>query len=1053
MGGSNIRTVVASAGTGKTYRIVSDIAQEVENRPPEGIVATTFTVKAADELIERARAKLFETGKADKAARLLGARFGTLNAICGQIVAEHAIALGRSPRVEVIPEDSSKQIFAVAADAAIERHAPVLNELAEAMGFFEPKQAHERDSSDWRVIVQRIIELARSNGIGADGLRRSSEKSIASFLEVLPQPAPDGDRLDQDLAAAVSAAAAAIPADFSATAKPAVKLLRQIDAANRRGERLCWPDWARLSKLKCAKKDGPAFVAALEDVCRAASRHPEHPRLREGCKRFITELFSCAAQALSAFQAYKAERGLLDFTDQEALALEALKNPVTAARLSERIGRLFVDEFQDSSPLQIAIFTALAPLVDASTWVGDPKQAIYGFRNADSLLTQAAFAGVAAQTSKPQDVLSRSYRSREGIIDFVNAAFAPALDAMGLAPEEHAFSGTARQEDGFTSDPLSVWWLEGSLEKQYAALAEAVRDAVSAVSQWNVGTKSKDVRPMRPGDVAILCRTKDDITKVAGALSSVGVRVAVEREGLTRTPHVELVIAAYRWVTDPTDTLALAELARFLADDPESEAWLEALGGEDQRAALRAVVPITPHLEQLREQVLGLTPGELVDAIALLPDVIRRIESWGDVAARLDDLEALRGFARSYEANCSNAGVPATSSGLLLALSAQKPKRPPSLREDAVKVMTYHGAKGLEWPCVILTGLAKQPRARLFAPVAQADGEIDWKNPLEGRWIRFWPWPYGSQGKDVYLDTSAANSPIGQQALTRARDEEVRLLYVGVTRARDHLVFAPAVKTPPNWISVLDSNGVTHVDLPQGCEGSITAGKQKFTAAIAVLSAAETAVARTISPAFVRGNRETLERPPLHRRPSGAASGLSYQVVERIQLGGRLPLVGEADMRLLGEAVHAIIASDDLLASHADRLSLAQRVLANWGVHQIAAPDVLAAHDRLAAELRNRWPTGRVHRETPVSAHIGDQLVNGRIDLLVEHDVGFAIIDHKSFPGSRDQWDTRAAGYGPQLGLYAEALEKAWPGSHSELYVHMPLVGALLRVKPTEFPS
>lgn len=1050
MSALKIKTVVASAGTGKTYRIVGDIAQEVERREPEEIVATTFTVKAADELIERARAKLFETGKAEQAARLLGARFGTVNAICGQIVAEHAIALGRSPRVEVIAEESSKQIFAVAADAAIERHAPVLNELAEAMGFFEPKQPHERESSDWRVIVQRIIELARSNGIGADSLSPSSDQSIATFLELLPQPAPDGHRLDQDLATAVSAAVVAIPAEVSATAKPSVKLLRQIDAANRRGEKVCWPDWARLSKLKCAKKDGPQLVAALDDVCRAASRHPEHPRLRQDCTRFIQELFSCAAEALSAFQTYKSERGLLDFTDQEALAREALQNPVTAARLSERIGRLFVDEFQDSSPLQIAIFTALAPLVDASTWVGDPKQAIYGFRNADSLLTQAAFAGVAAQTSDPQDVLSRSYRSRESIVGFANAAFAPALEVMGLAPEEHAFSGTARREDGFDSGPLSVWWLEGSLDDQYAALAGAVRDAVRSGSQWRVGTESDDVRPMRPGDVAILCRTKSDITKIAGALSAVGVRVAVEREGLTRTPHVELVVAAFRWVTDPTDALALAELARFLANDPESDSWLEALGGDDQRAALRAAVPITPQLEGLRKQVLGLTPGELIDAIALLPEVIGRIESWGDVAARLDDLEALRGFARSYEANCFNAGTPATSSGLLLALSAQEPKRPPSLREDAVKVMTYHGAKGLEWPCVILTGLAKQPRSRLFEPVAEADDEIDWQNPLHGRWIRFWPWPYGSQSKDVYLDASAANSPAGQQAYVRARDEEARLLYVGVTRARDHLIFAPALKSPLNWISVLDGNSVTHVDLPRDREGAIKAGEERFAAAVAVLSADETTACREISPAFGSSKREVRKRPPLHRRPSDAVDSLSYEVVERIELGGRLPLAGEADMRLLGEAVHAIIAADDLLASLDDRLRLAQRVLSNWGVHQIAAPDVLAAHDRLATELRKRWPSGRVHRETPVSAHVADQLVNGRIDLLVEHEGGFAIIDHKSFPGSRDQWDRKATGYGPQLGLYAEALEKARPGSMCDLYVHMPLVGALLRVAPAK---
>jgi len=96
---------------------------------------------------------------------------------------------------------------------------------------------------------------------------------------------------------------------------------------------------------------------------------------------------------------------------------------------------------------------------------------VNGFRNADSALTQAAFDGVAATSADPQEVLATSYRSREGIIGFVNDAFGPAFAAMDLPAAEHAFSGTARKEDGFTHAPFAVWWLEGKLDLQYAALA------------------------------------------------------------------------------------------------------------------------------------------------------------------------------------------------------------------------------------------------------------------------------------------------------------------------------------------------------------------------------------------------------------------------------------------------------------------------------------------------------------------------------------------------------------------------------------------------------
>src|SRR5690606_1146412 len=105
------------------------------------------------------------------------------------------------------------------------------------------------------------------------------------------------------------------------------------------------------------------------------------------------------------------------------------------------------------SPLQLAIFTALAEIVQESTWVGDPKQAIYGFRGADTNLTQAAFTGAAADKD-PSNILSKSWRSRPGIVELSNAMFSPVLERMGLPAAEHAFSGTNRSDDDFKHPAL-----------------------------------------------------------------------------------------------------------------------------------------------------------------------------------------------------------------------------------------------------------------------------------------------------------------------------------------------------------------------------------------------------------------------------------------------------------------------------------------------------------------------------------------------------------------------------------------------------------------------
>lgn len=1041
-----IKTVVASAGSGKTTRIVSDIASEVSNREPEEIIATTFTIKAADELIERTRARLFEIGQSDQAARLLGARFGTVNSICSQIVADFAMDLGRSPATEVIPEESTGRIFAIAANAAIDRHAPRLNSLAEAFGMFEPRRGGDDD--DWRATVRRIIELARANGIRVEELAQSAEQSVDTFLSLLPNAGhgASAGALDKDLGRSLTEAVGAFPETPSATARDSVALVRQAKIQFDRGEPLSWPNWARLTKIKCAKtKDGQTLVDAFDATIRAAQKHAEHPRLRQDCEEFIRALFDCASEALTAYQDYKAERGLMDFIDQESLALNVLHDSSMKARLSERVSRVFVDEFQDSSPLQIAIFTALADIVDVSTWVGDPKQAIYGFRNADSNLTQAAFQGVSSD-QEASDVLSKSYRSRRGIIDLVNAGFTPSFDAMGLKSSQHAFSDTARSEVGFPHPALAIWWLEGKVELQAAALARGIRDALSAPEDWPVAERAGSIRPIEAGDIAILCRSNDNITAVASALSRQGIKVAVERDGLAQTPHVQLATAALRWVADPSDRLALAELARFFAQDHQSDGWLRAISASDQDAALKLAVPISCDLAQLREQVLALTPAELLDTILLIPAVRSVIESWGDIATRLDDLEALRGFARAYENECTGSGAPATASGLVLALKSATPQRPKSLRPDAVKVMTYHGAKGLEWPMVIMTGLNREPRPRLYQAIAEAGDTLDWKNPLTNRWIRYWPWPYGSQKKDVIIDGTAPASTIGRLATRSAREEETRLLYVGATRARDYLVFAPAAKDEPNWLGVLDTHAQpNHLALPKAGD-SIRIGDASFLVRTQSLSADDRVHDSEQPPIFVGIERPEISRAPLHRQPSNETDDGNYKIIERIELGPRLPIVGNPDMALLGEAIHSIFAADIREWDIEKRLRRADNILARWRVRQVSAKDILGACDNLNRHFELARPGVKFRREIPIHARIGSQLISGRIDLIAEHDAGYALIDHKSFPGSKDRWEARAVSHGSQLGLYAEAVAAATAKPCDELYVHMPLVGALLRL-------
>lgn len=230
---NRVDTTLASAGTGKTFTLVGTLARFLdEGVAPDRIVATTFTRKAADELMERARAHLIEADRGEDATALLGARIGTVNAVCGRLVEDFAFELGRPPGGEVLPEESAALLFAAAADEMLSRFAPELNALAERFGFPEA-------DVDWRDEVRRVIELARANGVDAAGLAASAGRSVESLLSLLPTPDADvsAEALDGALRDEVEASLAAMEGvTLKATSADAASAVRAAAGSLERGE-------------------------------------------------------------------------------------------------------------------------------------------------------------------------------------------------------------------------------------------------------------------------------------------------------------------------------------------------------------------------------------------------------------------------------------------------------------------------------------------------------------------------------------------------------------------------------------------------------------------------------------------------------------------------------------------------------------------------------------------------------------------------------------------------------------------------------------------------
>ena len=371
---------IASAGTGKTTELVGKLQEAIDaGTDTKSILATTFTNKAAAELLERARSKLIGDGKSDQASGLLSARIGTVNSTFGRIVGEFALNAGRSPVADVISEERQARMFAIAAEAALATHAGRMIPVAQRLAI-----------GDWEQPIRKLADLVRQNDIDPARLEECAERSWRGFRDILPQPMEQtAEEADEALWSALRTAANNLQGTIDSTKKTAnvKEKIKEACAVFESGRKPSWQQWAQLSKLSASASSQP-LVRPVLDI---AMHHPAHPGLHADIRAYIEGVHSAAAAALGSYAEYKSRNGLIDFIDQEHVALRLLDDQDVSRQLAETLARVFVDEFQDTSPIQLALFLRVSQIAERSFWVGDPKQAIYGFRGTDpELIDQAA---------------------------------------------------------------------------------------------------------------------------------------------------------------------------------------------------------------------------------------------------------------------------------------------------------------------------------------------------------------------------------------------------------------------------------------------------------------------------------------------------------------------------------------------------------------------------------------------------------------------------------------------------------------------------------------
>jgi len=811
--------VEASAGTGKTTELVRRIVAVLAGGRTtiDKIAAVTFTHKAAGELKLRLREELDKARQEAAGSRLLEdalehleeASIGTIHSFCAQLLRERPVEARVDPALQELSEQEAGRLYQRAFRTWLERRlaepSPGLRRAFARLAWraswddsppLEQLQYTGRKLVEWRDYPApwRREPFAREEEIGTL-LRMAREladlssrpRRVTDNLYIGLQPVrllmQNIDRPEN----------AAIPQDFDALESLVLKLGRDMRRDMKKGSGEYGVGASREDLLH--RRD--ELLRWIEEFRRRADADLA-AELREEMSGLVEE-----------YSERKRRQGKLDFVDLLVCARDLVKNqPPVREYLQNRFSHLFIDEFQDTDPLQAEILLLLAaddpresdwlqirPVAGKLFVVGDPKQSIYKFRRADILLYRQVRDAM-VERGCGLVALRKSFRSVPNLQRFVNTAFETEMDGHGHAEyiplEQH------REEIGGRPSLIAL-----PVPRPYKtrlskdAVNKSLPDAIAAFVAWLVQDSGWGFKAR---DIAILFRRRtqggQDLTReYARALEARDVdHLLAGSKSFHHREEVETVraaLTAIEWPEDELSVFATLKGSLFAIPDEMLLVHKHKFGRLHPFHAAGADAPVADALTLLAElhrarnsRPFAATVHALLEATRAHAGFLLRPGGNQILAnvARVADL------ARTFEAT---GGV--SFRGFVEELTAQAEKEEaseaPVLEEDSdgVRLMTVHGAKGLEFPVVILADLTANLCAR--EPDQYVDGA---KRVSATRLLRCAPWEL--------LDHEADEA-------ARERAEGVRVAYVAATRARDLLV-VPAVGDEPfpqdNWLSPLD---------------------------------------------------------------------------------------------------------------------------------------------------------------------------------------------------------------------------------------------------------
>jgi ATP-dependent helicase/nuclease subunit A len=752
--------VSAGAGTGKTKVLVERFVRAVcdDGLDVSSVLVITYTKRAAGELRTRIRARLLELGRADLARELDGAWISTIHGFCNRLLKTYPLAAGLDPRFRELDDAQGSVLRGEAFEAA----------LAEFCS--------DRDPERLRLLATYRAAGLRRMLTGVYGTLRSAGRELV--LELAEPPRPD------EALARLEFAARCLAQDAAATDAQRAAAAQALALDTREAERLL-----DLGALKARGERAATYVeavvaveqAALDDV---AARDRE--LLQDLLDRF-------AAQ----YQAAKDRESVLDFEDLQLRARDLLRaNEDVRAREQLRFRAVMVDEFQDTNRLQCELIDLVAAHADVF-FVGDEFQSIYGFRHADVQVFRDRRA--AAPNVLP---LRQNYRSRPEVLAVVNELFAgefgdefQPLHSSGEFPDP-VFGSPVEL---LVTDKASYFGTDVHWRRAEAQhIAKRVKELV-------------DNGDAEPGEIVLLFAAGTDAEWYEEELRKQGLRTyrstgrsyfgqqqVVDLLAYLRLLHNRyddeafLTVLASPFVGASNDALVL--IRRAASKRPIFTGIEKSLPPQLSERDARLLRAFRQRYDRLVDAMARLSLELLCERIVADHDYDLAVLAQWDGRRRYANMRKLARLARSYE-ELRGADV----DGFVRFVSEQESAGARELEAvaeeeggDAVRLLTIHAAKGLEFKVVVVAdaGRDRQPPAP-DEILALSDGR------------------FGFKGTSDYAAVKAARKSADDA-------ERLRLYYVAMTRAIDRLLVSGAIDpekpsertTPIGWVlERLDAHG------------------------------------------------------------------------------------------------------------------------------------------------------------------------------------------------------------------------------------------------------